>query len=53
VFPVGRTKGGLNPKLHAVCDGKGRPIILLLSKGQMSDHKGARLTLDTQRRPQA
>jgi transposase len=29
-----------------VCDGEGRPIILLLSEGQMSDHKGARLVLD-------
>ena len=43
---IGRTKGGLNSKLHAVCDGDGRPIILLLSEGQMSDHKGARLVLD-------
>ena len=40
-----RTKGGLNSKLHAVCDGAGKPIILLLSEGQMSDHKGARLVL--------
>ena len=39
------TKGGLNSKLHAVCDGAGKPIILLLSEGQMSDHKGARLVL--------
>ncbi|WP_420797086.1 IS5 family transposase [Altericroceibacterium spongiae] len=38
---IGRTKGGLNSKLHAVCDGLGRPIILLLTEGQMSDHKGA------------
>ena len=38
---IGRTKGGLNWKLHTVCDGEGRPIILLLSEGQMSDHKGA------------
>ena len=36
---IGRTKGGLNSKLHAVCDGQGRPIIMLLSEGQMSDHK--------------
>ena len=43
---IGRTKGGLNSKLHAVCDGDGRPLILLLSEGQMSDHKGARLVLD-------
>ena len=43
---LGRTKGGLNSKLHAVCDGQGRPVVLLLSAGQMSDHKGARLMLD-------
>jgi transposase len=36
----------LNSKLHAVCDGQGRPLVLLLSEGQMSDHKGARLVLD-------
>lgn len=28
-----------------MCDGEGRPIILLLSEGQMSDHKGAALLL--------
>ncbi len=38
---IGRTKGGLNSKLHAVCDGEGRPLRLLLTEGQQSDHKGA------------
>ncbi len=38
---IGRTKGGLNSKLHAVCDGHGRPFIPLLSEGQMSNYKGA------------
>jgi hypothetical protein len=38
---IGRTKGGLNSKLHAVCDGRGRPLIMLLSEGQTSDFKGA------------
>ena len=33
-------------KLHAVTDGDGKPLILLLSEGQMSDHKGVRLMLD-------
>lgn len=42
---IGRTKGGLNSKLHAVCDEVVRPIILLLSEGQMSDHRGARFHL--------
>ena len=31
----------MNSKLHAVCDGLGRPIMMLLTEGQMSDHKGA------------
>jgi transposase len=49
----GRTKGGLNSKLHAVCDGKGRPLIMLLSEGQMSDYKGAALMIDAFPRAQA
>ena len=36
----------MNSKLHAVCDGHGRPLTLPLSDGQMSDYKGAALTLD-------
>jgi len=35
----------LNSKLHAVCDGEGRPLVMLLSEGQMSDFKGAALML--------
>jgi transposase len=35
----------LNSKLHAVCDGYGRPFVMLLSEGQMSDYKGAVLML--------
>lgn len=42
---IGRPRGGLNSKLHAVCGGRGRPIMLLLSEGQMSDHKGAAMQL--------
>ena len=38
---IGRTKGGLNSKLHIVCDGHGRPVLLLLTEGQVSDDKGA------------
>jgi len=29
-----------------VCDGKGRPLVMLLSEGQMSDYKGAALMLN-------
>jgi transposase len=44
---IGRTKGGLNSKLHAVCEGAGKPVALLLSEGQRSDYKGAALLLDS------
>lgn len=36
----------MNSKLHAVCDGQGRPLVMLLSEGQMSDYKGAALMFD-------
>ena len=36
----------MNSKLHTVCDGAGRPLVLLLSEGQMSDYKGAALMFD-------
>ena len=38
---IGRTRGGMNSKLHAVGDGAGRPIRLHLTAGQCSDFKGA------------
>jgi transposase len=34
---VGLTKGGWNTKLHAVVDGKGRPLALQLSAGNVAD----------------
>src|SRR4051794_21284 len=48
---IGRTKGGLHSKLHAVCEGQGRPVALLLSEGQRSDDQGAARLLPS--RPQA
>jgi len=36
----------LNFKLHAICDGAGRPLVMLLAEGQMSNHNGAALLLD-------
>lgn len=38
---IGRTRGGLNSKLHMVCNARGRPLTFFLSPGQMSDAKGA------------
>ncbi len=42
---IGRTKGGLNSKLHAVCDGHCRPVVMMLNERQTNDHKGAALLL--------
>jgi putative transposase len=36
----------LNSKLHVVCDDAGKPLVMLLTEGQMSDHRGARLMFD-------
>jgi hypothetical protein len=38
-------QGRLNSKLHVVRDGHGKPVAMLLSEGQMSDYKGARMLL--------
>ncbi|MDF3607741.1 IS5 family transposase [Paracoccus sp. DMF-8] len=42
---IGRTKGGLNSKLHVLADAKGRPIRMFLSAGQTSDYIRARALL--------
>ena len=39
---IGRTKGGLNSKLHTVTDAAVRPIRMFLSGGQTSYYVGAR-----------
>jgi len=38
---IGRTKGGMNTKFHAVTDANGRPISLFMTAGQVSDYTGA------------
>lgn len=42
----GRTKGGMNTKLHAVTDTNGRPIRFFMTAGQVSDYTGAAALLD-------
>ena len=44
--PAYRRHQRRNSKLDAVRDGQGRPLVMLLSEGQMSDDKGAVLMLD-------
>lgn len=34
----------MNSKLHAVVNGEGKPIIMALTAGQVSDHIGAKIT---------
>ncbi|WP_110812051.1 IS5 family transposase [Tritonibacter mobilis] len=43
---IGRTKGGMNSKLHAVTDAAGRPLRMFLTAGQRNDYIGARALLD-------
>ncbi|MBT9387026.1 IS5 family transposase [Pseudooceanicola sp. CBS1P-1] len=42
---IGHTKGGMNTKLHAVADMKGRPIRLFMTAGPVSDYTGAHALL--------
>lgn len=44
---IGRTKDGMNTKLHAVCDSRGRPLNLFVTAGQVSDYIGARVLLSS------
>ena len=44
---IGRTKGGMNTKLHAICDSEGRPLNLFVTAGQVSDYIGARALLSS------
>jgi transposase len=34
---LGRSRGGLSTKIHAVVDGRGRPLVILLTPGQAGD----------------
>jgi transposase len=38
---IGRTKGGMNTKLHAIADAKGRPLKFFMTAGEVSDYTGA------------
>lgn len=43
---MGRSRGGLTTKIHALVDGRGLPVQLHLSEGQASDCKHADPLLD-------
>ncbi len=44
---LGRSRGGLTTKLHAVTDARGRPVALRLTAGQASDARSAAGLLDS------
>ena len=44
---MGRSRGGLTTKIHAVVDANGNPIALKLSEGQAHDGRSAAALLDT------
>ena len=46
---MGRSRGGLTTKIHAVVDANGNPIALKLSEGQAHDGRSATDLLDTVR----
>ncbi|MFB6672933.1 IS5 family transposase [Streptomyces sp. NPDC056390] len=43
---IGRSRGGLTTKIHLACDGKGRPLAILLTPGQHHDSICARPLLE-------
>jgi transposase len=44
---MGRSRGGLTTKIHALVDAQGRPIRLKLTEGQAHDGRSAADVLDT------
>jgi transposase len=43
---MGRSRGGLTTKIHALVDAEGRPITLKLTEGQAHDGRSGRDMLD-------
>lgn len=39
---IGQTRGGRNSKLHAICDVRGRPCVLMITPGNVHDMKVAK-----------
>ena len=40
---IGLTRGGRNTKVHALCDAKGRPCVLMITPGNVHDIKVAKV----------
>ncbi|MFC8016320.1 IS5 family transposase [Streptomyces cinereoruber] len=50
---LGRSRGGLTTKIHLACDGRGRPLAVLMTPGQRHDGICARPLLERIRVPRA
>jgi len=48
---LGRSRGGLTTKLHLACDGRGRPLAVVLTAGQRHDSTQLEAVLDAIRVP--
>lgn len=48
---LGRSRGGFTTKLHLACDGRGRPLAVLLTEGQRHDSTQLEALLDAIRVP--
>ena len=48
---LGRSRGGLTTKLHLACDGRGRPLAVVLTPGQRHDSTQLAAVLDAIRVP--
>jgi transposase len=48
---LGRSRGGLTTKLHLACDGRGRPLAVVLTPGQRHDSTQLAALLDAIRVP--
>ena len=44
---IGLTRGGLNTKIHAVCDALGNPLRFVLTPGQQHDSKPVQELLES------
>ena len=50
---IGRSRGGLTTKLHLVCDGRGRPLGMMITGGNINDTSMMTAVLEDIRFPRA
>ncbi|WP_285843816.1 IS5 family transposase [Kocuria palustris] len=50
---IGRSRGGLTTKLHLVCDGRGRPLGMMITSGNINDTAMMTAVLENVRVPRA